>query len=123
MLARQHLAPGGVVVLNAGRTQTDYRLVDAMASTMRPVFQGIFLVDVPEFTNTIVYGTSDQTSLADVEHNLALAREPLVKEVAQSATTSLRVSDYHSQVYTDDLAPVERLIDSIIFSFATGRER
>ena len=124
-LAARHLAPGGVVVLNAGRTQSDYRLVDAMASTMRAVFRNIFLVDVPEFTNTIVYGTSEQTSLADVQRNLALAREPLVKEVARSALTQgdLRVSEYHSQVYTDDLAPVERLIDSIIFSYATGQER
>ena len=124
-LAMGAIASGGVVVLNAGRTQSDYRLVDAMASTMRAVFSNIFLVDVPEFTNTIVYGTSEQTSLADVQRNLALAREPLVKEVARSALTqgNLRVSEYHSQVYTDDLAPVERLIDSIIFSYATGQER
>jgi hypothetical protein len=33
---------------------------------------------------------------------------------------SLRVSAYHDQVFTDDLAPVERLIDEIIFSYATG---
>jgi spermidine synthase len=124
-LAKRHLAPHGVVVLNAGRTQTDYRLVDATASTMRAVFRDVFLVDVPEFTNTLVYGTSDRTSLADLEHNLALAREPLVQQVAQSALTDghLRASGYHSQVYTDDLAPVERLIDSIIFSYATGQSR
>jgi spermidine synthase len=124
-LAKRHLAPHGVVVLNAGRTQTDYRLVDATASTMRAVFRDVFLVDVPEFTNTLVYGTSDRTSLADLEHNLALAREPLVQQVAQSALTDghLRASGYHSQVYTDDLAPVERLIDSIIFTYATGKSR
>jgi hypothetical protein len=33
---------------------------------------------------------------------------------------SLRVSPFHDQVFTDDLAPVERLIDEIIFSYATG---
>jgi hypothetical protein len=92
---------------------------------MHAVYRDVFLVDVPQFTNTIVYGTSDQTSFADVEHNLALAREPLVRAVADSALGDgqLRVSDYHSQVYTDDLAPVERLIDSIIFSYATGQRR
>jgi spermidine synthase len=124
-LAERHLAPGGVVVVNAGRTRTDYRLVDALASTMRPVFRDTFLVDVPAFTNTIVYGTSEPTTLADVQHNLALAREPLVRQVARSAAQdgNLRTSPYRSQVYTDDLAPVERLIDSIIFDYATGRER
>jgi hypothetical protein len=33
----------------------------------------------------------------------------------------LRVSPYHSKVFTDDLAPVERLIDEIIFGYVTGR--
>jgi hypothetical protein len=33
------------------------------------------------------------------------------------------VSPYHSQVFTDDLAPVERLIDQIIFNYATGSGR
>jgi hypothetical protein len=31
------------------------------------------------------------------------------------------VSPYHGQVFTDDLAPVERLIDQIIFSYATSK--
>ena len=124
-LAARHLAPGGVVVVNAGRTDTDYRLVEALASTMHAVYRDVFLVDVPRFTNTVVYGTSDQTSLDDVEHNLALAQEPLVKQVADSALGDgqLRVSAYHSRAYTDDLAPVERLIDSIIFNYATGQGR
>ena len=33
---------------------------------------------------------------------------------------NLRVSGYHDQVYTDDLAPIERLIDEIIFDYLTG---
>ncbi|HEY1162596.1 MAG TPA: hypothetical protein VGF78_05965, partial [Candidatus Dormibacteraeota bacterium] len=61
--------------------------------------------------------------LADVEHNLGLISEPLAKDVASSAIGegNLRVSEYHSQVYTDDLAPVERLIDEIIFGYVSGR--
>jgi hypothetical protein len=31
------------------------------------------------------------------------------------------MSPYHGQVYTDDLAPIEQLIDQIIFSYVTGR--
>jgi len=117
-----HLTPGGVAVVNAGRTTSDYRLVDAIASTMSAVYPSVFLVDVPEFTNTLVYGSTQPTTLADVEHNLGLINEPLAKEVAASAIGegNLRVSQYHGQVFTDDLAPVERLIDEIIFSYITG---
>ncbi|HEY1162686.1 MAG TPA: fused MFS/spermidine synthase, partial [Candidatus Dormibacteraeota bacterium] len=105
---RGHLRPGGVAVVNAGRTASDYRLVDAIASTMAAVYPSVFLVDVPEFANTLVYGSTQPTTLADVEHNLGLISEPLAKDVASSAIGegNLRVSEYHSQVYTDDLAPV-----------------
>lgn len=121
-LAADHLAPGGSVVVNAGRTAKDFRLVDALASTMAAVYPSVFLVDVPSFSNTMIFGTTERTSLADVQHNLALANEPLVTQVTATAMPSLRASPYHSQVFTDDLAPVERLIDQIIFSYATGDE-
>jgi spermidine synthase len=119
---RSHLKPGGVAVVNAGRTATDYRLVDAIASTMAADYPNVFLVDVPEFSNTLVYASTEPTTLADVEHNLGLIKEPLAQSVASSAIGEgkLRVSTYHSQVFTDDLAPVERLIDQIIFSYVTG---
>jgi hypothetical protein len=49
--------------------------------------------------------------------------ELFARNVPRSVITDgrLRVSPYHSQVFTDDLAPVERLIDEIIFSYLTGR--
>jgi spermidine synthase len=120
---RSHLSPGGAVVVNVGRTTTDFRLVDAIASTMAAVYPNVFLVDVPDFSNTMVYGTTEPTTIADVQHNLGLINEPLGRAVATSALSNggLRVSPYHGQVYTDDLAPVERLIDQIIFTYATGR--
>jgi spermidine synthase len=120
---RDHLNPGGAVVVNVGRTTTDYRLVDAIASTMAAVYPSVFLVDVPDFTNTMVYGSTEPTTIADVEYNLGLINDPLASAVATSAMTDggLRVSPYHGQVFTDDLAPVERLIDEIIFSYATAR--
>jgi spermidine synthase len=118
-----HLRPGGVAVVNAGRTATDYRLVDALASTMLAVYPTVFLVDVPQFSNTLIYGTTEPVRMDDVVHNLGLISDPVAHDVAQSVLSDgrLRVSPYHGQVFTDDLAPVERLIDQIIFSYATGR--
>jgi spermidine synthase len=122
--AKDHLKPGGVAVVNAGRTQSDYRLVAAVASTMRAVYPSVYLLDVPAFSNTLVYGSTEPITTADVEHNLSLASEPLVREVAASAESqgNIRPSPYHGQVFTDDLAPVERLIDQIILGFITGRQ-
>lgn len=120
-LVREHLAPGGVVMINAGRTATDYRLVAALASTMRPVFDGVFLADPPGSANTEIYGTTAPTSLATVRHNLGLISSPLARQVAQEVLHSnLRRSHYHGPVYTDNLDPIEQLTDSVIFQFATG---
>jgi spermidine synthase len=119
---REHLNPGGVAAVNVGRTATDYRLVDAIASTMAAVFPNIYLVDDPTYANTLVYGTTEPVTLQDIEHNLSLETAPLAEEAAQATLSggTLRASPYHGQVYTDDLAPVERLIDEIIFSYVTG---
>jgi spermidine synthase len=124
-LVRGHLSPGGAAVVNAGRTATDFRLVAALASTMAAVFPNVYLVDVPSFSNTMVYGTSQPTSLDDIRHNLGLATEPFIQEIGASANSSggLRVSTYHGQVFTDDLAPVERLIDQIILGYISSSGR
>jgi len=121
--ARDHLKPGGVAVVNAGRTASDYRLVGAVASTMAAVYPSVYLIDVPKFSNTLVYGATEQITMDDVTHNLGLASEPIVRDVAASATADgrLRSSEYHGQVFTDDLAPVEKLIDQIILGFITGQ--
>jgi len=120
---KAHLEPGGVVAVNVGRTATDYRLVDALASTMASVFPSVVLLDDPNYTNTVVYGSTLPVSVNDVAHNLQLVSAPLARDAAASALENgkLRVSPYHGQVYTDDLAPIEQLIDDIIFSYLTGR--
>ncbi len=119
---RAHLNPGGSVAVNVGRTATDYRLVDALASTMAAVFPTVLLVDDPNYANTVVFASTESITVDDVTHNLELVSAPLAIDAAQSALQEgkLRASPYHGQVYTDDLAPIEQLIDQIIFSYITS---
>jgi spermidine synthase len=119
---RNHLNRGGVAAVNVGRTSTDYRLVAALASTMAAVFTNVYVIDDTSFDNTLVYGTTENTTLADITHNLGLISAPLANDAAQLALVSGRLapSPYHGQVYTDDLAPVEQLIDEIIFNYVTS---
>jgi len=120
---KAHLNPGGVIAVNVGRTATDYRLVDALASTMAAVFPSVMLLDDPNYTNTVVFASTEPVTVDDVTHNLGLVSAPLASDAARSALKQgkLRMSPYHGQVYTDDLAPIEQLIDEIIFSYLTGR--
>src|SRR6266852_851351 len=120
---KAHLNRGGVIAVNVGRTATDYRLVDALASTMAAVFPSVMLIDDPNYTNTVVFASTEPVTVDDVTHNLGLVSAPLASDAARSALKQgkLRMSPYHGQVYTDDLAPIEQLIDEIIFSYLTGR--
>jgi len=119
---KAHLNPGGVIAVNVGRTATDYRLVDALASTMSAVFPSVLLLDDPNYTNTVVYASTEAITVDDVSHNLRLVSAPLAVTAAASALDEgkLRMSPYHGQVYTDDLAPIEQLIDEIIFGYLTN---
>ena len=113
---RDHLTPTGVVAVNAGRTSTDYRLVEALAQTMHSVFQNVYIMDTERFTNSLVIGTNAPTSLDNFMINSASLTNPLLKSVAQESIIYGNIREEHSRTvyFTDDRAPVEQLIDQII---------
>ena len=121
-LVRAHLSGEGVLAVNVAEAPNDDRLVAAVASTMATVFPTVFLLDDPNSSNTVVYGATAPTTLDDVNHNLAIETAPIAAGVARTAVDegNIRISTYHGQVYTDDLAPIERLIDEVVFSYLTG---
>lgn len=117
---RDHLTPRGVVALNAARTGSDYRLVDALAATMRRVFPSIYLVDHPNNANTLIVATRTSTQLATFQQNAARLGDPNLKIIAAQALPSARVATQTEPVFTDDHAPVENLINDIILRYALG---
>jgi len=113
---RSHLTPTGVVAINAGRTNTDYRLVEALAQTMHSVFPDVYIIDSALYENSLIIGTNAHTSIQNFYLNTLNMSNPLLHDVALSSmhTGNIR-EEMGSKVYfTDDQAPVEQLIDSII---------
>ncbi len=113
---RAHLTPTGVTVINAGRTNSDFRLVEALAQTMRAVFPNVYIINTARFTNSIIIATNTPTSLSNFLVNTQALNNPLLQAVANS---SIRFGDIREEktgkvYFTDDQAPVEQLIDSII---------
>jgi spermidine synthase len=45
LMAKDHLQPDGVLVVNVGRSPTDRKLVDQIASTIQTVFPSVYTVD------------------------------------------------------------------------------
>ena len=116
-----HLTPTGVAVINAGRTETDYRLVDVIGSTMKAVFPSVYVIDLPKpQINSIIVGTNQPTQLGSFAANAGTLTDPLLQQVASTALTQGRIWEVTSAptVFTDDWAPVEKVIDEIILGYA-----
>ena len=117
---REHLTPNGVVALNAARTANDFRLVDALAATMRQVFPSVYLIDHPNNANTLIVATNQPTRLDDFRANVAALRDPSLRAVAAQSLPTVRAATSTEPIFTDDHAPVENLINDIILRFAMG---
>src|SRR6266567_5793101 len=122
---RAHLTPTGVAVINAGRTCCDFRLVEALAQTMRAAFSNVYIIDTARFENSLVIGTNASTSPGNFFTNTAKLTNPLLKSVASASIAYGHIREEKtSHVYfTDDRAPVEQLIDQIIFDAVQKGEK
>lgn len=117
---RDHLLPDGVVAINVGRTATDRRLVDAMTATLQQVFPTIHAVDVPDSFNTILYATMQPTISSNLQANLDLLNQPaypILAEVLARSISALVPIHLSDTIFTDDRAPVETLVDSLVINF------
>ena len=119
--ASAHLDEQGVVAVNVGRTQTDRRLIEALAGTMQVVFPSVHLVDVPGSFNSMLYGTRQPTQAENLVRNLLAlqgqgAPEPLLA-VIERAIQNIRTTPRSQVVFTDDRAPAEQLVNSIVLQF------
>lgn len=115
----------GVAVMNVGRTRTDYRLVDVIASTMKSVFPNVYLIDTERYTNTMVIATKSPSGIDTFA--ASVSRQPegsLLRQVGESAirTGNIREVTEVTTVFTDDHAPVERVVDQMIIDEATKEE-
>jgi hypothetical protein len=119
---RRRLTDDGVLVINVGRTFDDRRLIDAMVSTVQSVFPSVYVMDVPDTFNSIVFATVQPTTQANLAANLALLpedappflRETLARTIQNLANTPAPAT---AQVFTDDHAPVEWITNSIVINF------
>jgi len=122
---RAHLTPTGVAVINAGRTCCDFRLVEALAQTMRAAFSNVYIIDTARFENSLVIGTNAPTSPGNFFTNTAKLTNPLLKSIAATSITygHIREEKTSNVYFTDDRAPVEQLIDQIIFDAVQKGEK
>jgi spermidine synthase len=115
-LVKERLAPGGVVIVNAGHPEGNDDLETVLGSTMAAVFPTV-IRDPKEDTNTLLLGSEGPASGEILEDSLPdLPPELRALAALEAAKIGPRLPG--TEVYTDDRAPVEWLIDRSILGYA-----
>ena len=119
-LARDRLAPGGVVIVNAGHPEGNDDLEEVLGRTMAEVFPTV-IRDPLESTNTLLLGTEVPASGAGLRREVGDLPRGL-RELARQSAARIAPRLEGGSVYTDDRAPVEWLIDRSILGYAAEDE-
>ena len=117
-----HLTEDGVLVLNVAQIGGDRRLVDAFTITLSQVFPSVYTSDVPNTFNTMVYATRSTTDVQNLYTNYLLLDESgdfsaLLRETLETTILNLKPLAESDLVFTDDRAPIENLVNSMLIDF------
>lgn len=122
---RDHLTADGVLVINVGRTSSNRRLIEVMTRTLLDVFPTVHTMDVPDSYNTILVATRQPTTPDNLQTNLAALPadvNPVLRAALETAAAALRPTVASDQRFTDDHAPVESIVDSMVIDFVISGE-
>jgi predicted membrane-bound spermidine synthase len=124
-ICADHLTATGVLTINVGSVPGDRRLIDGLATTIATVFPSVHVMDIPGTLNTMLFATKGPTTSADFAVNLVLFSKradipPLLLSTMQTTFTNLLPGYQTTQVFTDDRAPIEGIVDNMVVRFALG---
>ena len=119
-LVRDRLAPGGVVVVNAGHPEGNDDLEKVLGRTLAEAFPTV-IRDPIEPTNTLLVASEAPLSAEQLRRN-AHGLPTEVANLAMTEASRLGPRLEGGAVYTDDRAPVEWLIDRSILGYAGEAE-
>jgi spermidine synthase len=115
-LVRDRLAPGGALVVNAGHPEGNDDLEKVLGRTLADVFPTV-LRDPIEEENTLLLASEAPGSAAQLRRAASgLPPDVALLARAQARLLGRRLSG--GEVYTDDRAPVEWLIDKSFLGYA-----
>ena len=79
-------------------------------------------MDIPDTFNSIIYATAQPTEAANLQANLAYLNHldgvhPLLIAAVQTAQANLKPVVTSGKAFTDDLAPIEWITNTMILDF------
>ena len=119
-LCRDRLERGGVLFVNVGHPEGNDDLERVATATLRRVFPHV-MRNPTEDTNTLLVA-SERAPSARRLASAARRLPPELAAVGYQVAAQLRPPLRGGEVYTDDRAPVEWLIDRSLVSYAAGAD-
>lgn len=121
-IVHNHLTEDGVLAINVGRAPEDRRLIDGLVGTIRNIFPSVYVMDVPDTFNSIVYATVQPTDITYLHHNLLYLYtradiHPLLIHAMEKAVVFQQPLPETITVFTDDKAPIEWLTNNLVLNF------
>lgn len=113
---KEHLNPDGVIMININmRSENSSEIVDYLTQTLKTTIGKVYKYNVPGTTNTMVFSSDNIDCMQDFESNIGQLDDqnpllPLANRVLKNHT---EVTDTE-YVFTDDLAPVEKLGQKVL---------
>ncbi|MCX7773308.1 MAG: fused MFS/spermidine synthase, partial [Clostridia bacterium] len=111
-IVKEHLKPGGILVVNVNMKSGDFADVpEYLSNTVKSVFNKVYRVDLDQATNSLLFASDDPA----IAHNFAQNTPALIPEthdlynIARYVGDSLTEMKEARLILTDDLAPVEIL--------------
>ncbi|GAB4474320.1 MAG: fused MFS/spermidine synthase [Anaerolineales bacterium] len=126
-ILQEHLSEDGVVAINVGRAPHDRRLIDGFVGTLGVIFPSIYIMDLPDTFNSIIYATKSPTRVENFYQNLLAFYQdkdvhPLLIEVMQQYVIYQQAVPQSKVVFTDDRAPIEWMTNQLMLQFLFSGE-
>ena len=118
-LVREHLNPGGVMVVNMNmRGSSEGNINQYLADTISQVFDHVYTVDVTGSTNRELFAANDVAMLENLAAGTKTLQDANLAALMERIGQNLVVYEPGDRIMTDDKAPVELLgmqvIDELI---------
>ena len=118
-LVRDHLKPGGVMVVNMNmHSETQGQISTYLSDTIHSVFPHVVTADVTGSTNRELFASMDVDLKSALSGNTGNLAQPELKSLMRQVQAGLNKYTGDTHIFTDDKAPVELLgmetIDGLI---------
>jgi spermidine synthase len=111
-----HLKPGGVIILNINmKSEGDNPINQYLSQTVKSVMNKVYTCDIAGTTNVMLFASNDADMVNNFDINTGKfdSQNPL-QRVSQYVRQNLQEVTGSELVFTDDLAPVEVLGQSLL---------